>query len=75
MFESRCWNCNAMIPSGTICSDCKTASDWVEKYFEDGDACNDCRFCHREDDVNFSECQTDDPYDCPVLPDELNLFN
>lgn len=68
MDAAKCWNCNAGISSGIICSECKIASDWVENYFEDGEVCNDCRYHNREEDVNSSVCTVDDPNDCPALP-------
>ena len=71
MDAARCWNCNAIIISGTICDDCKKAVEFMETYFEDGEKCEGCRFMNNEPDVNFSECIADDPYDCPALPDEL----
>ena len=71
---SRCWNCNAIIESGVICTDCKKAADFMEGYFECGEECSTCRFMNYEPDVNFSECTADDPYDCPALPDELNII-
>ena len=54
-------------------SDLRAANEWVEKCFEDGESCFECRFFYSEHDINFSECQVVDPYDCPALPEPPEL--
>ncbi len=48
---------------------------WIQKYFEDGEKCHECKYLYQEFEeghVYYSECMcNDDPNDCPALPDEL----
>lgn len=48
------------------------AWEFIENYFVEGKACEDCPYKLYESDTNYSACNNeDDPTNCPALPEEL----